>query len=130
MDVWLIFLFFYIFDYTYLRLIVLIVLLISTPFFVFVVGKYIDYKMDFCIINPDALIEYNQTGVFTKKVTTINEKSVKSVTIERNWFLYSIFDNGDLVFFSEWDEDHGDVTLRYVKNPEKQRIQIERIMNK
>ena len=130
LDVALIWLFSYIANYTYLRLIILIVLVVSLPFLFYIIGKYIDYKMDFVIVNPEALIEYNQTGIFTKKVTTINEKSLKSVTVERKWFLYSIFDNGDLVFFSEWDELHGDVTLRYVKNPEEKRIQIEKIMNK
>jgi hypothetical protein len=82
------------------------------------------------IVNPEALIEYNQTWVFMKKVITINEESIKSVTVERKGFLYSIFDNWDLVFFSEWDETHGDVTLSYVKNPEEKRTQIEKIMHK
>ena len=130
LDVWLILLFSYISNYTYLRLIILIVFCISIPFLLFIIGKYIDYKMDFVIVNPEALIEYNQTGIFTKKVTTINEKSVKSVTVEKKGFLYSISNNGDLVFFSEWDELHGDITLRYVKNPEEKRTQIEKIMNK
>jgi len=49
--------------------------------------------MDFVLVNPESLIEYNQTGIFVKKVITINEKSLKSVTVERNGFLYSIFDN-------------------------------------
>jgi len=130
LDLALIFFFYYVFDYTYLRLIILIVLLVSSPFIFHLVWNYIDYKMDFVLVNPESLIEYNQTGIFVKKVITINEKSLKSVTVERNGFLYSIFDNWDLVFFSEWDETHGDVTLRYVFHPEKKKIQIEKIMSK
>ena len=130
LDVVLTWLFYYIFDYSYLWLIIWVAFVLNLPFFFYLIGKYIDYKMDFVIVNPEALIEYNQTWVFMKKVITINEKSIKSVTVERKGFLYSIFDNWDLVFFSEWDEMHGDVTLSYVKNPEEKRTQIEKIMHK
>jgi hypothetical protein len=61
LDIALIWLFLYIANYTYLRLIILIVFVISLPFLFYIIGKYIDYKMDFVIVNPEALIEYNQT---------------------------------------------------------------------
>lgn len=86
--------------------------------------------MDFVIATPDSLIEYNQSWVFSKKVVTINEKSIKTITVERKWILYSIFNNGDLIFFSEWDETRGDVILRYVFRPEQRRNEAAKIMHK
>ena len=123
-------LFYYLFDYLYLVQIIVVMLLVSLPFIVYITGKYIDYKMDFVLVTPDALMEYNQSWVFNKKVVTINEKSIKSITVERKGFLYSIFNNGDLVFFSEGDETRGDVTLYYVSDPELKKTQISKIMNK
>jgi hypothetical protein len=44
--------------------------------------------------------------------------------------LYSIFNNGNLIFLSEWDETRGDITFRYLANPETLRDQAAKIMNK
>ena len=122
--------FYYIFDYSYLTWILVVVGLISLPFLFFLLGKYIDYKMDFVIVTPESLIEYNQAWIFSKRVIVINEKSIKSITVQRGGLLYSIFNNGDLIFFSEWDETHWDITLRYVFQPEENRAHIATIMNK
>jgi len=130
LDIVLAMFFYYVFDYNYLFLIILIVVLISIPFCIYLLGSYIDYKMDFVIATPDSLIEYNQSWIFSKKVVTINEKSIKTITVERKWILYSIFNNGDLIFFSEWDETRGDVTLCYVFRPEQRRNEAAKIMHK
>jgi uncharacterized membrane protein YdbT with pleckstrin-like domain len=130
LDVSLIRFFYYIFDYQYLVPIILIFLLVTSPFYIYLVGRYIDYKMDFVIVTPDSLIEYNQTGLFNKKVVTINEKSIKTITVERKGLLYSIFNNGNLIFLSEGDETRGDITFFYVYNPEELRNQAAIIMHK
>lgn len=126
----LILLFYYVFDFSYLGWIIFVVLILSFPFFISLIGKYIDYKMDFVVVTPESLIEYNQSWIFSKRLVVINEKSIKSITVQRGWFLYSIFNNGDLIFFSEWDETHWDITLRYVSQPEENRSKIAIIMNK
>ena len=54
-------LFYYLFDYLYLVQIIVVMLLVSLPFIVYITGKYIDYKMDFVLVTPDALMEYNQS---------------------------------------------------------------------
>ena len=66
-----------------------------------IVGKFIDYKMDFIIVTPDLLIMYDQAGLFKKNVITVNEKSLKTVSVKRPGLLYSIFNNGDIIFLSE-----------------------------
>ncbi|HCY21573.1 TPA: hypothetical protein DIC40_07170 [Patescibacteria group bacterium] len=62
-------------------------------FLIPIIGKWIDYKLDFIVITPDFLIMYDQAGIFNKKVITLNEKSIKTISIERKGFLYSIFNN-------------------------------------
>lgn len=95
-----------------------------------ITGKFIDYKMDFIIVTPDLLIMYDQWGLFKKNVITINEKSLKTVFVKRPGFLYSVFNNGDIIFLSEWDTNYGEITLRWVAKPEYKRNKIARIMGR
>lgn len=74
---------------------------------------------------------YDQEGIFNKKVITLNEKSIKTISIERRGFLYSIFNNWDIIFLAEGDvTEHGDIKLKWIPKPEKRRDQIAKIMNK
>lgn len=47
-------------------------------------GKYIDYTMDFVVVMPSCVILYDQSGFFGKDVVTINAQSVKSISIEKS----------------------------------------------
>lgn len=96
-----------------------------------IVGKYIDYKLDFIIVTPDVLIMYDQWGLFRRNVISTNEKSIKTISVQKSGLLYSIFNNGDIVFLTEWDAaNNGEITLRWVPKPEKRRKEIARIMSK
>jgi len=45
--------------------------------------------------------------------------------------LYSIFNNGDIIFLTEGDAaNNGEITLRWVPKPEKRRKEIARVMSK
>lgn len=96
-----------------------------------IIGKYMDYKLDFIIVTPDLLIMYDQWGIFKRNIISTNEKSIKTISVQKSWLLYSIFNNGDLVFLTEWDAaNNGEITLRRVPKPEKRRKEIARIMSK
>lgn len=87
--------------------------------------------MDFIIVTPDYLVMYDQAWIFNKKVITLNEKSIKTISIERKGFLYSVFNNWDIIFLAEGDvTEHGDVKLKWIPKPEKRRQQIAKIMHK
>lgn len=105
---------------------ILIILLIVASFFVGpVMGKYIDYKMDFIIVIPHAIMMYEQWGVLKRNVVTISVQSIKAISIKKSWLLYSIFDNGDIVILTEGDsERNGEIRLRRIPRPEKRRNQI------
>lgn len=129
--VWIVILFYYIFDGDYLPFFSIATFVLSLFFLIPIIGKWIDYKLDFIVITPDFLIMYDQAGIFNKKVITLNEKSIKTISIERKGFLYSIFNNWDIIFLAEWDvTEHGDVKLKWIPKPEKRRDQIAKIMNK
>lgn len=90
---------------------------------------YIDYTMDFSIITPDSLTRYNQTWIFQRDIKTSNVRNIKTISIQKNNFLYNIFDNWDLIFLSEWDKaDQWEITLHYIPDPESKKKQITKIM--
>lgn len=95
----------------------------------FLMKALIDFYMDFLIVTPNMLVRYDQEGIINRDVITINSHSIKTVTIKKKWLLYSIFDNGNVHFLSEWDESHGEIMLQYIYDPETEKAKISRIMN-
>ncbi len=107
----------------------LFLFVIFIVFLIPLMGKYIDYKMDFIIVIPSYIVLYDQWWLFKKNVITINAQSVKSISVKKNGLLYSIFDNGDLVILTEWDiEQNGEIKLRRVPRPEKRRNQMVKVI--
>lgn len=87
--------------------------------------RYIEYKMDFSVVTPKLLITYDQKWIFRRNIKTINTLNIKTVSVEKVWFWYSLFNTWDLVFLSEWwDMQHGEVVLHYISKPEKHRHAI------
>lgn len=122
---------YYIFDGDYLLFFSIATFVLSLFFLIPIIGKWIDYKLDFIVVTPDFLIMYDQEGIFNKRVITVNEKSIKTISIERRWFLYSLFNNWDIIFLAEGDvTEHWDVKLKWIPKPEKRRDQIAKVMNK
>ncbi len=93
-----------------------------------IIGKYIDYKMDFIIVTPESLMLYSQHGIFKRDTTTLNVVNIKTISIQKDKFLYSVFNNGDIVILSESDIPYGEVTLRWIPRPEKRRNKIANII--
>lgn len=78
----------------------------------------IDYTMDFTIVTPEQIISYNQTFVLTRRVRTMQTAKIKTISIVKSGLLYSIFDNGDMSFLSEWDQSKGEINLTRIRDPE------------
>jgi len=93
-----------------------------------IIGKYIDYKMDFIIVTPESLMLYSQHGIFKRDTTTLNVVNIKTISIQKDKFLYSVFNNGDIVILSESDIPYGEVTLRWIPRPEKRRNQMVKVI--
>lgn len=98
---------------------------------------YLDYKMDFVIVNPISLIRYNQEWFFKRISKTIELKDIRSTSVRKAWFINSIFNNGELVFLSEgWELDYeesrraGEVVFRFVYHPDKVNSEVNKLLSK
>ena len=97
---------------------------------------YLDYKMDFVIVNPRSLIRYNQEWFFKRISKTIELKDIRSTSVRKTWFINSIFNNGELVFLSEaggmWTETTraGEIVFRFVYHPDLRNSQVNKLLNK
>ncbi len=101
-----------------------------------IVKAYLDYKMDFVIVNPRSLVRYNQEWFFKRISKTIDLKDVRSTSVRKVWFVNSIFNNGELVFLSEawWEGTEttraGEIVFRYVYHPDLRNSQVNKLLNK
>ena len=101
-----------------------------------VLKLYLDYKMDFVVVNPRSLIRYNQEWFFKRISKTIDLKDIRSTSVRKAWFINSIFNNGELVFLSEaggmWTETTraGEIVFRFVYHPDLRNSQVNKLLNK
>ena len=102
-----------------------------------VLKLYLDYKMDFVVVNPRSLIRYNQEWFFKRISKTIDLKDIRSTSVRKQWLFSSIFDDWELVFLSEAGEiEHeesmraGEVVFRYVRHPDKVNSEVNKLLNK
>ena len=113
----------------YLGYILFSVILIYLVFVIPIIGKYIDYQMDFIIVIPNAIMMYEQWWILKRNVSTISAQSIKSIAIKKFGLLYSIFDNGDIIILTEGDsERYGEIKFRRIPRPEKRRNQIVKVI--
>jgi len=94
-----------------------------------VTTKLIDYYMDFTIITPKQITSYDQGWIFTRDARSLDITKIKSVRIEKKWILRSLFNFGTIVFFAEWDENHWDIKLNYISDPNKLSKRLQEIIN-
>lgn len=105
--------------------IVIILLTFAWP----VMKHIIDYYMDFALITPKSLIMFNQTWIFKKDMATVDVEKIKTILVKKRYFLYSIFNNWDLIFLSEWDSNNfWEITLFFMHNPEEKKDKISKII--
>jgi hypothetical protein len=94
--------------------------------------KLIDYYMDFCIITPVQITSYDQCGIFRRSSRSLDINNIRSIDVDKDWLLNSIFNYGTIIFFSELDvihqnntnedmsnEEMGSIKLNYMKYPRK-----------
>lgn len=92
--------------------------------------KLMDYLMDFTIVTPDDIIHYDQTWMFTRDSVSISVRKLKTISVEKNWILRSIFNYGNIQFLSEWDSSSTwDIHVFYVKDPDNLKLQIQNVIS-
>ncbi len=80
-----------------------------------VLKRYLDYKMDFCVVTPQEIVSYNQTGILNRNSRTIDADKIKTVSADGSGMIKSLFNYGDITFLSEGDQSGGgDIRLNFV----------------
>lgn len=84
--------------------------------------------MDYTIITPLSVMQYDQTWVLWRSTRSLDISKIRSISIDKQWLLKSLFNYWSIVFFSEWDASFWDITLNYISNPISLRNAIEHII--
>lgn len=66
-----------------------------------VVKHYIDLKLDFTVVTPAGVYLYNQRGIFYRTMSALNIQNIRTINVQKSKFIYTVFDNGDIIFLSE-----------------------------
>lgn len=84
--------------------------------------------MDYCIITPEEVILTEQEWILKRSVRTLDVAKVKSIYINKQRLLYSIFDAWTIVFMSDGDEKFWEIVFDFIKDPEWQKDILQYIM--
>lgn len=105
-------------------------LLVVILFSIMHTKRLLDYLMDFIIVTPDHIISYNQTGIRKRKNLSIESSKIKSIKTNYRNRIFSIANNGDIAFLSEWDAwGRGEIQAFYVHQPQKKKERIHAIIS-
>ena len=106
-------------------------LVVFIPLWLKILKKYIDYILDFVVVTPEALIYYNQEGILSRKGRTVDTEKIKTITVSKNGLLRSIFNFGNIVVLSEWDEEgEWEINFSFVDDPDALKMKILDIIKK
>jgi len=119
---------------------ILVALVVCTYIFVLlpVIKRYIDLRLDFTVVTPAGVYLYNQRGIFYRTMSALNIQNIRTINVQKSKLLYTIFDNGDIIFLSEWpdaesgESDYalGHAKIYYVADPESKKDRIQEIFKR
>lgn len=113
----------------YLFLIFLLLILLLPALFRFI-KKYIDYILDFVVVNPYSMIYYNQEWIFNRKWRTVEVDKIKTVTVRKDTFMKSLFNYWSIVILTEWDDSWTwEINFHYIDDPDNIKTKIFDIIN-
>jgi len=49
-----------------------------------ILQRFIDFEMDFITITPDEIESVNQTGIFKRKIVSLDSKKIRSISTKKN----------------------------------------------
>ncbi|UFX82816.1 hypothetical protein [Candidatus Absconditicoccus praedator] len=93
--------------------------------------RFIDYEMDFALITPEEVVFYEQDGIFSRVGRTLNSSKIRSITVEKDGILRSLFNFGNVLFLAEgYHEDGGDIRIIYITDPDTIKYKAREILRK
>ena len=104
---------------------VIVFFVIFVPAWIKMLKKYIDYIMDFVIVTPKNLISYNQEWIFTRKWRTVDVEKIKTISVNKDGILRSLFNYGNIVILTEWDEKWaGEINFSFIDDPDNVKFKV------
>ena len=101
------------------------------PVLIKLLKKYIDYILDFLVVTPDSLIHYNQEWIFTRRWRTVDVEKIKTISVNKDGILRSLFDFWNIVILTEWDEKWaGEINFAFIDRPDDVKFRILEIVEK
>lgn len=98
------------------------------------IKHYIDLRLDFTIVTPAGVYLYNQRGIFYRNMSALNIQNIRTINVQKSKLIYTIFDNGDIIFLSEWPDAQAGwesnlwhAKIYFVQDPESKKDIIQRI---
>ena len=93
--------------------------------------KSIDYTMDYTVITPEEVLQYDQEGVLNRVSRSMSVWKIKTIKVQTWWLLQSIFNFWAIIFFSEWDSSGSlwDIRLNYISSPNLLKDRIDTIVD-
>ncbi len=70
-----------------------------------IIKRFIDFEMDFMIVTKNEIESFNQTGIFKRKVVSLDMQKFRTITTYKEWFWRSLFNIGSLTILSEGSSD-------------------------
>lgn len=113
-------------NHTYNRVYLLLLGLLFIAIWLPVIKKYLDYHMDFLIVTPEYILNYDQEWLFHRDIVSLNMKNIKTVSVKKMGIINSLFNEGKLEILFEGDTG-GKMTLEYVTQPETIRQKIQQL---
>ncbi len=93
------------------------------------IKKYIDYVMDFVIVTPDTLIFYNQEWLFGRKWRTVDVEKIKTITVNKNGLLRSLFNFWSILILTEGAENgEWEINFAFVDDPDTVKFKVYEII--
>lgn len=113
--------------YWYFKVSIVVVWLL---FFLYRISdKVLNYYLDFTIITPLEIVQYDQKWFFSRPMKTVASEKIKTISIRKWGIMQSVFNFGTLIFLSEWDEQwRWDIEIYFVHKPEEKKERIRNIL--
>ena len=110
---------------------IILLFVVFIPAIVKLTKKYIDYILDFVVVTPDSLIYYNQEGIFSRKWRTVDVEKIKTITVNKDGLLRSLFNFGNIVILTEWDEQWAwEINFSFIDDPDNVKFKVLNIIEK
>jgi type III secretory pathway component EscS len=82
-------------------------------------SKYFNYLLDYTIITPTYISTYNQIGLFSRQIRTLEPNKIKTIDFKSTGIINSLFNFGDIIILLEGDELwQWEIRIDYIYHPE------------